>query len=65
MPPYKPPKSGTLPKRGKKILRKVYAGCREKNPGENPERKAKCAKISWSAVRKAGFRKKSYAKGRK
>ena len=62
MPPYKPPRSGTLPAKGKRILKKVYVGCRKKNRGEEPAKKSKCARIAWSKVRKAGFRKKSYAK---
>jgi hypothetical protein len=57
MPPYKPPKSGTLPKRGKRILRKVYVQSREGGYG-----KTKSAKIAWNAVRKAGYKKRSYAK---
>jgi hypothetical protein len=57
MPPYIPPKSGTLPKRGKQILKKVYAACRKSGMG-----KAQSARIAWTAVRKAGYRKRSYAK---
>ena len=55
MPPYRPPKSGTLPARGKHILRVVYVKCREANPGESHAAKAKCARVAWSAVRKAGY----------
>lgn len=64
MPPYKVPKSGRLPKKGKHILKKVYVSCRTQNPGESHKSKSKCAKIAWSAVRKAGYKRKSYAKGR-
>ena len=63
MPPYKPPKSGNLPLRGKVILRSIYVRCRQSNPGESHESKAKCARIAWAGVRRAGFTKPSYRKG--
>jgi hypothetical protein len=57
MPPYKPPKSGTLPKRGKQILKKVYSKFRKAGYG-----KTSSARIAWAAVRRAGYKKKSYAR---
>lgn len=54
---YTPPRSGKLPKRGKKILSKVYNVCRK-----HGMRKRNCSRIAWHAVRLAGYRKKSYAR---
>ena len=56
MPPFKPPKSGDLGKRGKHILGRVYIACRNKNPSDSQEDKAMCARIAWGAVHKAGYR---------
>lgn len=53
---YTPPKSGDLGKEGKDVLSKVYSACRRANPGEIQARKAKCAKIAWGAVKRAGYR---------
>jgi hypothetical protein len=57
MPPYRPPKSGNLPPRGKRILREVYTASRHKYPGEIAANKARSARIAWSAVEKAGYHK--------
>jgi hypothetical protein len=54
---YIPPKSGDAPKGVKQILKTVYERCREENPGEIKSRKRKCARISWGAVKKAGYKK--------
>lgn len=56
---YTPPKSGTLPKHGKKILKTVYSAVRRNHPSYP---KSRAAKIAWGAVRAAGYRKKSYAR---
>lgn len=61
---FKAPKSGTLPKRGKEILKTVYSSCRYAHPEEKHSTKAMCARIAWSAVRKSGYKKKSYARKR-
>jgi hypothetical protein len=34
------------------VLRTVYGTCRHRHPGEDPEDKALCARIAWSAVHK-------------
>lgn len=57
MPPWQPPESGNLPEQGKEILRKVYNKCRDAHPQETDEWKTRCAKIAWSAVHKAGYKK--------
>jgi hypothetical protein len=52
MPPYRPPASGNLPQKGKQILRKVYI--KNRKAGHN---KGYSARIAWTAVHKAGYRK--------
>lgn len=52
---YKPPRSGKAPKQMKHIMQKVYSKCREYYPGEIPEHKMRCARIAWSAAKKAGY----------
>ena len=52
MPPFKTPKSGTLPKRGKKVLALVYR--KERTAGMGKKR---AAKIAWGAVKKSRFKK--------
>jgi hypothetical protein len=47
MPPFKPPKSGNLPKGGKTILSKTYIGLRKR--GIEKERSAK---LAWYQVKK-------------
>jgi hypothetical protein len=54
---YKPPKTGQAPPKMKEIMAKVYSKCREYYPGEIPEHKMRCARVSWSAAKKAGYEK--------
>jgi hypothetical protein len=56
MPPYKPPKSGDAPAWVKQMLKSVYTHCREQYPGEIRSHKARCARIAWGAVKKAGYK---------
>ena len=49
---YISPAPGDLSKSNKKLLARVYGGCRVKNPGEIPANKSKCARIAWSVVNK-------------
>ena len=53
MPPFIPPPSGNLPLKGKAILRKVYVKNRKAGNG-----KTYSASVAWTAVKKAGYRKK-------
>ena len=57
MPPYQIPALGTLPKRGKDIAKRLYPSLREH--GYSSE---SASRITWTAIRKAGFHKKSYAR---
>ncbi len=54
---WTPPESGDAPEEVNRILKSVYSDCRDKNPGEIPALKEKCAKIAWGAVRNAGWSK--------
>jgi hypothetical protein len=47
---YQQPPAGNHPESEQHVLRMVYGKCRQQNPGEDPENKAKCARIAWSAV---------------
>ena len=49
---YESPHPGNLNPHAAHILKVVYGTCREQNPGEDPENKAKCARIAWSAAKK-------------
>lgn len=51
---YISPAPGNLNQHDRKLLAKVYGTCRERNPGENPQAKSKCARIAWSVVNKYG-----------
>ena len=52
-PGYQMPSPGhMINEHQEKILRVVYGECRLQNPGEDPESKAKCARIAWSAAKK-------------
>lgn len=61
---WTPPEAGDAPDEIKRILNSVYSQCRDENPGEDPAKKEKCARIAWGAVRNAGWTKKdgSWAK---
>lgn len=65
---WEPPEGGDLPAEGKRILKEVYSSCRDsqydESPGsiEDPEKKASCARIAWSAVEKAGYKKNAEGK---
>lgn len=56
---FKPPEAGDAPARVKGILKKVYNTCRSEWVKEHPDdkenkaNKQKCAKIAWSAAKKA------------
>jgi cation transport regulator ChaB len=54
---WTPPDAGDAPQGVKDILKSVYSDCRDKNPGEVPTLKEKCAKMAWGAVRNAGWHK--------
>jgi hypothetical protein len=54
---WTPPDAGDAPQGVKDILKSVYSDCRDKNPGEVPALKEKCAKMAWGAVRNAGWHK--------
>lgn len=63
---WKPPEAGPdAPAEIKRILRKVYAAYRNKNPQETAAVKAKGAKIAWAAVHKAGWEKDEEGKWHK
>jgi hypothetical protein len=51
---YKPPASGNLPARGKKILAHEYESIRSKHPEWTKER---CAREAWYIVENHGFKK--------
>ena len=61
--PFHPPTSGDAPEEVKSILKKVYTTGRTKDTKENPKsledkkNKEKWAKIAWSTVRNAGWKK--------
>jgi hypothetical protein len=44
---FKPPETGGLPDKGRRILTKAYSNCRQSNPEYSKER---CSKIAWGAV---------------
>jgi hypothetical protein len=48
-----PPPGHEITKHQEHVLRIVYGDCRVQNPGEDPESKAKCARIAWSAAKRA------------
>jgi len=56
-----PPESGNAPKEVKNILKDAYNNCRSSwvkdhpNDKENAKNKTSCARIAWSAVKKAGW----------
>jgi hypothetical protein len=50
---YKQPKATGHSKAEQYVLRHVYGKCRSRNPGENPMHKAMCARIAWSAAKRA------------
>lgn len=60
--PYQPPEAGDAPDEVKAILKAVYTQYREKHPGEDPEVKARGAKMAWGAVRRAGWKKNAEGK---
>jgi len=69
---FEPPAAGEdAPQEVKDILAKVYESCRldwvKERPSdrENPANKESCAKIAWSAVEKAGWRKNAEGKWEK
>lgn len=47
-----PPPGHEITEHQKHILRVVYGDCRVQNPGEDPEAKAKCARIAWGAAKR-------------
>ena len=49
---YYSPAPGKLPEKLRRLLAKVYASCRKNNPGEDKEKKKKCAKSAWGVVNK-------------
>ena len=64
-----PPVDEDAPAELKKILKDVYSSCRydwhDKHPKaelDNNENQEYCAKVAWSAVKKAGFHKNSEGK---
>lgn len=64
MPFTPPPVDDDAPEELKKILKDVYSSCRANWHEKNPEKKLDndtnqqyCAKVAWTAVHKAGFRK--------
>lgn len=60
---FTPPESGDAPQAVKRILDKVYNACREAWTAEHPDdkentgNKQSCARIAWSAVKNAGWKK--------
>lgn len=56
---WTPPPSGKAPKKVKKILKTVYASCRDGRPSEKKEDKSYCAAVAWEvAERKTGYKPK-------
>lgn len=61
---FEPPESGDLPAAGKKILTSAYSSCRtawikdHPKDKENQGNKESCARIAWTAVKKAGYIKR-------
>jgi hypothetical protein len=47
-----PPPSHGMTEHAKHVLRIVYGECRSQNPGEDPETKAKCARIAWAMAKR-------------
>jgi len=47
-----PPSGNEIDEHQKHILKVVYGTCREDNPGESHEAKAKCARIAWAAAKR-------------
>jgi hypothetical protein len=48
-----PPPGHEITAHQEHVLRIVYGECRLQNLGESPEAKAKCARIAWSAAKRA------------
>jgi len=48
-----PPHGTEIDAHQRHVLKVVYGTCREQNPGESQEAKAKCARVAWSAAKRA------------
>lgn len=48
-----PPPGHDITAHQREILRVVYGECRLQNPDESHEAKSKCARIAWSAAKRA------------
>jgi len=59
---WTPPDAGDAPAELKRILAEVYSKCRDSNPEENEQTKAKCAASAWAAVEGAGYHKNKEGK---
>jgi hypothetical protein len=50
---FESPPTGLQPPCIRRMVKQVYGNCRVQHPGENPAKKAMCARIAWSVAKRS------------